>query len=173
MTSDDSIRIDASTVHRASDLQSEQQAPTQSQSSRVEPTAEAKTVIRESSRVQRDLRSIGRTPASVAKILLGKHLDHFLLEEMIGGGGMGAVFRAHDEKLDRTVAIKVIPFVGDDQDLQRRFRNEAQSAAKLDHPRIARVFETGDYDDWHYIVFEYIHGTNIRDLVNQAGVLAH
>jgi serine/threonine-protein kinase len=91
---------------------------------------------------------------------------------MIGGGGMGAVFRARDEHLDRTVAIKVIPFVGDDPDLQRRFRNEAQSAAKLDHPRIARVYDVGHHDEWHYIVFEYIEGTNIRDLVTSNGVLS-
>jgi serine/threonine protein kinase len=62
--------------------------------------------------------------------------------------------------------------VGDDPDLQRRFRNEAQSAAKLDHPRIARVFDAGIYDEWHYIVFEYIEGTNIRDLVHTSGVLS-
>ncbi len=74
--------------------------------------------------------------------------------------------------LDRTVAIKVIPFVSDDPDLQRRFRNEAQSAAKLDHPRIARVFDVGSHDEWHYIVFEYIEGTNIRDLVTKNGVLS-
>src|SRR5699024_2142338 len=90
----------------------------------------------------------------------------------IGGGGMGAVFRAHDEQLDRTVAIKVIPFVGDDPDLQRRFRNEAQSAAKLDHPHIARVFDVGSYDGWHYIVFEYIRGVNVRDRVAADGVLS-
>ena len=113
-----------------------------------------------------------RSPAAVAQVLLGQRLNHFLLEELIGGGGMGAVFRAEDEQLDRTVAIKVIPFVGDDPDLQRRFRNEAQSAAKLDHPRIARVFDAGSHGDWHYIVFEYIEGTNIRDLVARSGVLS-
>lgn len=113
-----------------------------------------------------------RTPAAVAKVLLGQRLNQFRLDEMIGGGGMGAVFRAHDEQLDRIVAVKVIPFVGDDPELQRRFRNEAQSAARLDHPRIAKVFETGNDDRWHYIVFEYIEGVNIRDLVVRNGVLS-
>lgn len=136
---------------------------------------QAKTVIRGSSRVQQHSvhTQAGRgSPAAVAKVLLGQYLNHFYLEELIGGGGMGAVFRAHDNQLDRTVAIKVIPFVANDPDLQRRFRNEAQSAAKLDHPQIARVFDVGSQGDWHYIVFEYINGKNIRDLVAIQGVLS-
>ncbi len=64
----------------------------------------------------------------------------------------------------------MIPFVGDDPELQRRFRNEAQSAAKLDHPGIARVYDAGSHDEWHYIVFEYIEGTNIRDQIASSGV---
>lgn len=112
------------------------------------------------------------TPAEVAGVLLGSRLSHFYLEELIGGGGMGAVFRARDERLDRTVAIKVIPFVGDDPEMQRRFRNEAQSAARLDHPNIARVFDVGMFEGWRYIVFEHIEGTNIRDLVARDGVLS-
>jgi len=112
------------------------------------------------------------TPAGVASVLLGTHLNHFLLEELIGGGGMGAVFRARDERLDRIVAIKVIPFVGDDVDLQRRFRNEAQNAARLDHPYIARVFDVGQFEQWHYIVFEYVEGINIRDMIARDGVLS-
>jgi serine/threonine-protein kinase len=135
----------------------------------------AKTVIRGSSRVEvssrEDMARQG-SPAAVARVLLGQHLNHFHLEELIGGGGMGAVFRAHDDQLDRIVAIKVIPFVGDDPELRRRFRNEAQNAAKLDHPKIARVFDVGSQGDWHYIVFEYIDGVNIRDLVSKQGVLS-
>ncbi len=132
--------------------------------------AQANTVIRGSSRPNRPGDSLQRTPAVVTKVLLGQRLNQYLVEDLIGGGGMGAVFRAHDQQLDRTVAIKVIPFVGDDPDLQRRFRNEAQSAAKLDHPGIARVYDAGNHDEWHYIVFEYIEGTNIRDQVVANGV---
>jgi serine/threonine-protein kinase len=134
---------------------------------------EAKTVIRKTGNPgQRRSETGGRTPADIAKVLVGEQLNQYFLEAMIGGGGMGAVFRAHDQQLDRVVALKVIPFVGNDPELQRRFRNEAQNAAKLDHPRIARVFDAGNYDDWHYIVFEYIKGTNIRDLVDHHGVLS-
>ena len=176
---DESIRTDASTIRRGNDEESSSaDAPPESsliKSAEIQEIAEARTVIRGSSRAHADesgWNKLDRTPASVANVLLGKRLNHFLLEDFIGGGGMGAVFRAHDEQLDRTVAIKVIPFVGDDPDLKRRFRNEAQSAAKLDHPRIAKVFDVGTYDDWHYIVFEYIQGTNIRDLVHREGVMS-
>ncbi|MCC9601424.1 serine/threonine protein kinase [Stieleria sp. JC731] len=137
----------------------------------VEGLDEAKTIIRQIQRPDSGARS-GRTPAEIAKVLVGKQLNQYYLDALIGGGGMGAVFRAHDQRLDRIVALKVIPFVGNDPELQRRFRNEAQNAAKLDHPRIARVFDAGDYDDWHYIVFEYIHGINLRDLVQDRGVLS-
>ncbi|WP_438811152.1 protein kinase domain-containing protein [Rhodopirellula halodulae] len=112
------------------------------------------------------------TPASITRELGGQRLNHFLLLDQIGGGGMGAVFRARDEQLGRTVAVKVIPFAADDPDLQRRFRNEAQSAAKLDHPLIARVFDVGNDGPWHYIVFEYIDGANVRDMVANEGPLS-
>ncbi len=178
MDAHDSIRTDASTIHRlvTSDSQSTPSSVSagsvSASSASSSSLEEAKTVIRGSSRFPTSpngFESVDRTPAAVAKVLLGQRLNHFLLEEMIGGGGMGAVFRARDEQLDRIVAIKVIPFVGEDPDLQRRFRNEAQSAARLDHPNIARVFDVGSQDDWHYIVFEYISGTNIRDQVSRDG----
>ncbi|MEL7265649.1 MAG: serine/threonine-protein kinase, partial [Planctomycetota bacterium] len=112
------------------------------------------------------------SPAALARGLLHKRLNHFVLEAFIGGGGMGAVFRGRDQRLDRTVAVKVIPRVGDDADLQRRFRNEAQAVARLDHPNIAKVFDVGRYRGWHYIVFEHVEGTNTRDLVARQGVLS-
>ena len=132
----------------------------------------AKTVIRVGEEdVSSTPATAGRTPAEVAQVLVGQQLNQYFLEELVGGGGMGAVFRAHDQQLDRIVALKVIPFVSGDAEVQRRFRNEAQNAAKLDHPRIARVFDAGSHSEWHYIVFEYIQGTNLRDLVEQGGAL--
>ena len=111
-------------------------------------------------------------PRELGKALEGKHLDHFVLEEFIGGGGMGAVFRSHDTQLDRTVAVKVLA-AGNDNDVEtrQRFQNEAQSAARLDHKNIARVHYVGEDHGVNYIVFEYIEGTNIRDLVNMQGKL--
>ncbi len=107
-----------------------------------------------------------------AQSLLGTRLDHFQLEEIIGGGGMGVVFRALDTKLNRTVAIKILAReqAGDDETL-KRFRNEAQSAARLDHQNIARVYYVGDDRGLNYIAFEHIEGVNIRDLVDRKGPL--
>ena len=110
--------------------------------------------------------------AELAGLLEGKQLDHFQVEQMIGGGGMGAVFRGRDLRLDRIVAIKVIPASKRDADTLRRFRLEAQSAARLDHPNIAHVYYVGEAERWNYIVFEFIDGVNIRDLVDMEGPLS-
>ncbi len=103
--------------------------------------------------------------ASLARVLVGQQLDHYQLHELVGGGGMGAVFKASDTRLDRIVAVKVIPNLGRDQESLKRFRVEAQSAAKLDHPNIARVYYVGETAAWSYIVFEFVEGINLRDLV--------
>ncbi len=107
----------------------------------------------------------------VAQQLVGQRLSHFVLEEFIGGGGMGAVFRATDTALGRTVAIKVVSGASHDEEALRRFKNEAQSAARLDHPNIARVYYVGADKGWDFIVFEYVQGVNLRDLVAQRGPL--
>ena len=86
---------------------------------------------------------------------------------------MGAVFRAHDTTLDRIVAVKVLARAqAADEEMLRRFRNEAQSAARLDHENIGRVHAVGSDRGWHYIVFEYIEGRNVRDLVRSDGPFA-
>ncbi len=108
--------------------------------------------------------------ADVGKALEGKRLGVYELQEFVGGGGMGAVFRGRDTTLDRTVAVKVLfQHRTDDEDLLRRFKNEAQSAARLDHENIGRVYAVGSEGGWHYIVFEFIEGVNLRDLVNDQG----
>lgn len=108
----------------------------------------------------------------LAEMLEGRKLDHFLVQQIIGGGGMGAVFRGVDQRLDRIVAIKVIPGSKREPETLRRFQVEAQAAARLDHPNIARVFYVGESEQWNYIVFEYIEGINIRDLVELEGPMS-
>jgi eukaryotic-like serine/threonine-protein kinase len=107
----------------------------------------------------------------LGRVLVGEQLGHFVLEEFVGGGGMGAVFRATDIELGRSVALKVVSGVHNDDDTLRRFKIEAQSAARLDHHNIARVYYVGEDKGWHYIVFEFINGVNIRDLVEHRGPL--
>ncbi len=102
--------------------------------------------------------------------LIGTSLGHFELEALVGSGGMGTVYRANDTMLGRTVAVKVLTQDHHtDEETLRRFKNEAQSAARLDHENIARVYYVGEDHGLHYIVYEYIEGTNIRDLVEQRG----
>lgn len=113
------------------------------------------------------------TPREMGRILAGQTLGNYALEDFVGGGGMGAVFRAHDMSLNRTVAVKVLaPNQSRDEDTLRRFQNEAQSAARLDHEHIGRVHYVGEDRGWHYIVFEFIEGENLRDLVDQEGPLS-
>jgi serine/threonine-protein kinase len=114
----------------------------------------------------------GNRNADLAHLLAGQQLEHFQLEEFVGGGGMGAVFRAVDTRLDRMVAVKVLSRdqAADDETV-RRFRNEAQSAARLDHENIARVYYVGEDQGWHFIAFEFIEGRNVRDLVLERGPL--
>ena len=113
-----------------------------------------------------------RTPQELGASLEGSMLGHFQLEQFVGGGGMGAVFRGVDTMLGRTVAVKVLSRDRTDPETLRRFKNEAQSAARLDNENIARVYFVGEDRGLHYIVFEFIEGVNVRDLVEQEGPLS-
>jgi hypothetical protein len=109
----------------------------------------------------------------LSKLLAGEKLGHYELLEFAGGGGMGAVFRARDVTLHREVAIKVLSRdQATDQETLKRFRNEAQSAARLDHQNIARVYYVGEDRGLNYIVFEYVEGLNVRQLVDRQGPLS-
>jgi len=91
--------------------------------------------------------------------MIGKKLSHYRIEEKIGAGGMGVVYRAHDEQLDRDVAIKVLPSRSlADETTQKRFRREALSLARLNHPNVATVHEFGSQDGIDFLVTEYISG---------------
>lgn len=108
--------------------------------------------------------------AEVGRTLQGRSLGPYLLERFVGGGGMGVVFRALDTTLNRIVAVKVLlRQQSADEEMLRRFKNEAQSAARLDHENIGRVHAVGDEDGWHYIVFEFIEGTNLREVIQESG----
>ncbi len=108
--------------------------------------------------------------AEIGRLLEGTRLGPYELEQFVGGGGMGAVFRALDTTLNRIVAVKVLSRQQSaDEEMLRRFRNEAQSAARLDHENIGRVHAVGSEDGWHFIVFEFIEGQNLREVVAENG----
>lgn len=103
----------------------------------------------------------------------GDRIESFELEESIGVGGMGAVFRALDTRLDRQVALKILPpEQAHDPEVVQRFYQEGRAAARLDHENIARVY-TIDHDaKYHFIAFEYIEGTTIRQRVERNGPMS-
>jgi eukaryotic-like serine/threonine-protein kinase len=98
--------------------------------------------------------------------------DRYELVELIGKGGMSSVFKAHDQMLDRTVAIKVLhPQFTDDEEYVERFRREARSVAQLSHPNIVTVIDRGEDEGSQYIVFEYVDGENLKQLIERSGPL--
>jgi serine/threonine protein kinase len=88
----------------------------------------------------------------------GQVLDNrYELIERIGGGGMAVVYKARCKLLDRFVAVKILrPEFTNDEEFVRRFRIEAQSAARLSHPNIVSIYDVGHEGNTHYIVMEYI-----------------
>src|SRR5262245_7259143 len=93
---------------------------------------------------------------------IGALLGHYRLVEEIGKGGMGVVFRARDEQLERDVAIKVLPpGTFPDENARKRFRREAHVLAKLNHPSIAMAFDFGQQNGIDYLVTEYVAGITL------------
>ena len=111
------------------------------------------------------------TPGPEAwRFLPGDRLGDYELIDFVGGGGMGRVYRARDARLARVVALKVLaPDQAADEATLLRFQNEAQSAARLDHQNIARVYHVGEERGIPYIAFEFVEGLNIRELVIKKG----
>lgn len=94
--------------------------------------------------------------------MIGRTLGHYRIVEKIGAGGMGEIYRARDEQLDRDVALKVLPpGMLKDEKARRRFRNEALLLAKLNHPNIATVHEFDTEDGADFLVMECVAGTSL------------
>src|SRR5438094_1743186 len=94
----------------------------------------------------------------------GTKLGPYEIQSPLGAGGMGEVYRARDTRLDREVAIKVLPvgFARDPERL-RRFQQEAQAAAALNHPNILAVHDFGEHDGSPYMVTEFLEGETLRE----------
>src|SRR3712207_6398200 len=92
--------------------------------------------------------------------------------EKIASGGMASVWRARDEVLARTVAVKLLhDHLAADPDFRERFRREAISAAKLSHPFIVSIYDSGVDGDQVFLVMEYVEGVTLRDLIIDDGAL--
>src|SRR3569833_804078 len=98
--------------------------------------------------------------------------NRYELEEVVGTGGMSSVYRALDTLLERHVALKILhPHYGDDAEYVERFRREARAVAQLSHPNIVTVIDRGESDGQQYIVFEYVDGESLKQLVDRSGPL--
>src|SRR5438093_13050210 len=96
----------------------------------------------------------------------GTKLGRYEIRAKIGAGGMGEVYLAEDTKLNRKVAIKILPAeVASDKERMRRFVQEAKAAAALNHPNIAHVYEISEADGLHFIAMEFIDGQTLRQLI--------
>src|SRR6185295_3577280 len=107
--------------------------------------------------------SLDNVSRGCAVSLIQQTLSHFRVLEEIGAGGMGVVYRAHDEQLDRDVALKVLPpgLLADDS-ARRRFHREALAIARLNHPNVGAVYEFGGHEGIDFLVLELVSGEGLE-----------
>ena len=100
--------------------------------------------------------------------MIGEAISHYRILSKLGAGGMGEVYLAQDTKLDRKVALKILPAdVAANRDRMERFVREAKAAAALNHPNIAHIYEIGEVDGLHFIAMEYIEGDTLREKIHR------
>jgi serine/threonine-protein kinase len=107
---------------------------------------------------------------AVRRDLTGQTLGDFRIERLLGIGGMGEVYLAHQVNLDRKVALKILrPELLSSPTYLARFEKEATSAAKLNHPNVVHIYSLGSFDGVRYIAMEYVQGTNLKDFLLKKG----
>src|SRR2546423_3378488 len=100
-----------------------------------------------------------------------RSIAHYRIVEPIGAGGMGTVYKAYDNKLNRIVALKLLPseYVSQ-EDRRRRFFQEARAASALNHPHILTIYEVGEEEGNPYIAMEYVEGETLRQKIKNNGL---
>src|SRR5215831_17324957 len=98
----------------------------------------------------------------------GTKLGPYEILALIGAGGMGEVHRGRDKRLDRTVAVKVLPaHLADKPELRERFEREARAVSSLNHPRICTLYDVGEQDGVYFLVMEYVEGQTLADRISR------
>jgi serine/threonine protein kinase len=109
-------------------------------------------------------RSIAAAPISS---LIGRRIGNYQVESLLGAGGMGEVYQARDVRLDRTVALKILPVeFAKDEERMRRFIREAKAASALNHPHVATIYEIGESGGRNFIAMEYVEGQTLAARIN-------
>ena len=102
-----------------------------------------------------------------------ERIGHYRIVSELGRGGMGVVYKAHEESLNRFVAIKVLgEHLEEDDEYVKRFVREAQSAAALSHPNIVQIYSISEDQGRHYFAMEYVQGTSVQRMIQTKGKLA-
>src|SRR4051812_5032166 len=108
----------------------------------------------------------------MAALPKGSQFGGYQIENVVGQGGMGVVYRATQMRLARPVALKVItPDLADEEAFRERFERESQLAASIDHPNILPVYEAGEADGQLFIAMRFVEGTDLGELIEREGAL--
>ena len=103
--------------------------------------------------------------------VIGTTLQHYRIVRPLGRGGMGEVYAAEDTKLNRTVALKILPqLAGDDRERLKRFQREAQAIAGLNHPNVVTIYSVEEADGVSFLTMELVEGTSLDALIPRRGM---